>query len=377
LGMEYLNKTTILVELGNLGSNVIDHLMSPLARARNVKMVDIFCHIEGPVISNVSYHHPPKIFAKFAPISALYQWTALFYKALFSKASCVAGYLLNPHGLVAFIVAKITRKKVIISLIAGSPELYTKGSIKGIDFKKDIPPWWGKLFLFMLKRADAIITTGSVTKQFLVNHGVKSERIHPIISPANRTRFYPVQTPKLYDTIFISRISYIKHLETFLWATSIAKKKYPDIKACIVGDGSLLPEMKLLAKNLGIENNVEFLGWREDIAFLLNSAKVFVHTSEREGFPNVFLEAMLCGLACVVSNCGDIIDIAKDGKNSLVVEKYDDYHGFANAIIKLMDDNEFYKTISKNALASMTLLSDEEATDKWETVIAMALTDEK
>jgi len=88
-------------------------------------------------------------------------------------------------------------------------------------------------------------------------------------------------------------------------------------------------------------------------------SKIFVHTSKREGFPNVFLEALLCGLPSVVSNCGDIIDVAKDGVNAFVIDKYDDYISFANAIRRLLEDRKLYETMAHNALDVANALTSE------------------
>lgn len=359
----------ILVQVGNLGSSVIDHLFSPLARAKNVEQIVIFCQRPGPVIPKIQYYCPPKSLARFAPISLIWEFIGLLFNSLFNRKAYIAGYLLYPHGFLAFIAAKLTRKPVIISLIAGIPELYTKGTVQGIDFRNDTPPWTGRLALYMLRHSASVITTGSVTKAFLLKHKIEPDKIYPMINPANKSRFYVQKIPKIYDVISVGALSFIKHNEILLYAIKEIKKNVPNIKACLAGDGSRKVELIKLAEGLGIKENVDFVGFQKDVPYFLNSARIFVHTSEREGFPNVVLEAMMCGIPCVVSNCGDIVDVARDGYNSLVISTYDDYEGYAKAITKLLNDEKLLNELSRNGLETTQSISEVEIAHRWEMLL--------
>jgi glycosyltransferase involved in cell wall biosynthesis len=137
-----------------------------------------------------------------------------------------------------------------------------------------------------------------------------------------------------------------------------------------VGDGPRKNELIQLAEKLGISENIDFVGFQTDVPYYYNSSKIFIHTSETEGLPNVVLEAMMCGLPCIVSNCGDILDIAKDGYNSLVIQKFDDYRGFANAIYNLLENDELYNNICRNALKITESVSIENVTQQWELILA-------
>ena len=365
---------SVLVQVGNLGSSIIDHLLRPVSLAGNVNKVQVFCHHSGPSIPNVEYHCPPKFMAKSAITAIIYESIDLFFHTLFNQSVTLAGFLLNPHGIIAFVVAKLNRKKVIIYLIAGRHELYTndrnKGSIKDVDFNITLPPWYGKLFLIILKHTNAIITTGSVTKSFLVKCGIKVNNIHPIISPVNNQRFYHITFPKIYDVLSVGSLILIKHHEILLQTIFEVKSLYPHIRVCIVGDGPRKNELIQLAEKLGISENIDFVGFQTDVPYYYNSSKIFIHTSETEGLPNVVLEAMMCGLPCIVSNCGDILDIAKDGYNSLVIQKFDDYRGFANAIYNLLENDELYNNICRNALKITESVSIENVTQQWELILA-------
>jgi glycosyltransferase involved in cell wall biosynthesis len=366
---ENTHKKYILLQAGRLGPSVIDHLVTPFALARNTKKVLVFCHRKGFDIPNVEYYCPPSLIAKFFPGATIYEAMDLFFNALTHKYANIMGLYVSPHGLIAYVIAKLTGKSIIISLIAGRAELYTKGSLNGISYDSSPIPWYGKLFLYVLKRSHAVVTTGNVTKDFLVKQGVKAEKIYPIISPGNRSRFRKTNLSKSYDLISVGYLYIVKHHEVLLQATAEVKKTFPNIKVCIVGDGHRKEELKRLANELGIQTNVEFVGYQKDVSYYYNSSRIFVHSSETEGFPNVFLEAMMCGLPCVVSNCGDITDIARDGYNSIVIQNFDDFKSYAKAICTLLQDSELYANLSQKALETTESLSIESVTHQWESIL--------
>jgi glycosyltransferase involved in cell wall biosynthesis len=360
----------ILVQVGNLGSSLIERVIRPIAGVKGVKKIVVISRRPGPRISRVEYHSPPRLISKLAPLAVICEFFTLLYLSITKRPGFILGYLLFPHGLMAFIIAKLTRRPVIISLIAGPVELYAVGSPLGIDFTKPLPRL-RRILLKVLKHADAVVTTGSFTKSFLISRGVEESKIYPLtgVNPPSDSRVQPRELPKLYDIISVARLAPVKHLEVLLRATSIAREKYKNIRVCIVGDGPCRGELEALANELGLNDNVNFAGFQRDVAYYYNSARIFVLTSEREGSPTAFLEAVICGLPGVVSNCGDITDVAQDGFNSLVIQKYDDHEGFAQAIIQLLEDKELYHKLARNALETAETLSMEKVTQAWESLL--------
>jgi len=83
-----------------------------------------------------------------------------------------------------------------------------------------------------------------------------------------------------------------------------------------VGGGYLLAEMQLLAQQLGVDGQVEFIGnlaSRELIRKQLDQADLFILTSRQEGLPRVLIESMARSLVCIATNVGGVKElIAKD-----------------------------------------------------------------
>lgn len=95
--------------------------------------------------------------------------------------------------------------------------------------------------------------------------------------------------------------------------------KYPDWKIVFAGNGEI-QEGQTLAKNLGIENQIEFAGWitGNEKAKLFNKSKIFCLPSYAEGFPMAALDAWAYGLPVITTPVGGIPDVAKDGDNMLL-----------------------------------------------------------
>ena len=358
----------ILVQVGNLPGVNIDHHIRPLSQLPIVTDIAVVCRSPGPGISNVQYHCPPRIIAGFAPIAIVWEFFTLLRLSLLTKPRCILGYLLFPHALMAFVVAGLTGRRAIPSIINGPIELYGPGAVPGIQFTGRLP-LRGVALVKMLKHSTAVITTGSFTRAFLVGQGIEEARVYPIIDPPVPSRLCPMRVPKVYDVVSVGRLVRIKHVEVLLRAASVLKRSRSDVRVCIVGDGPCKTGLLELAHELGLDDNVDFVGFQEDVVYCYSSSRVFALTSEREGLPVVFLEAIALGVPSVVTNCGDITDVARDGFNCLVIQRYDDYEGFAVAITRLLEDEQLSRRLSRNALETAKDISLQRSTRQWEEIL--------
>ena len=75
----------ILIQAGNLGYSILDHLISPLANSKKVSEVSIVCLNPGPPLPKVKYLCPPGIFRKISALSFIYEAFTLFFNSLFKR----------------------------------------------------------------------------------------------------------------------------------------------------------------------------------------------------------------------------------------------------------------------------------------------------
>ena len=96
-------------------------------------------------------------------------------------------------------------------------------------------------------------------------------------------------------------------------------KRNKNIKLLLPGIDDLNGYYQNIVKDKNLENNIIFLGYRNDIPKLLKISNIAVSSSKREGLPINILEAMCCGLPVVALNCRGMKDLIKNGKNGYIV----------------------------------------------------------
>lgn len=135
----------------------------------------------------------------------------------------------------------------------------------------------------------------------------------------------------------VARLVPVKAHETFLQAVRDIAPVRPDAVFLIVGDGERRGALDAMARALGVEDRVRFLGWRADLDRLYADLDVVVLTSKNEGSPVALIEAMAAGRPVVSTRAGGVEDVVTDGVTGRVVP-VGDAGAVARAIVDLLDD---------------------------------------
>jgi len=123
-------------------------------------------------------------------------------------------------------------------------------------------------------------------------------------------------------------------------AARLIVDKMPKVKFLFIGrDNGMVGQLKTLAGELKIANNIIFLGQRQDISELLQVTDVQVLASHEEGFSNVILEGMAAGKPLVVTNVGGNPEAVIHEETGLLVPPRDE-KALAQAIIRLLKNPE-------------------------------------
>lgn len=133
---------------------------------------------------------------------------------------------------------------------------------------------------------------------------------------------------------------------------ALGKLQNKNIYYVICGKGPLKDYLAGLAKELGLEENVIFLGFRKDIPELCNTADISAFPSRIEGLGLAGIEAMAAGVPLVSSNVHGILDYVIDGETGYACDP-DDVDGFAKAIDRLANDEALRNEMKKNCLRAV------------------------
>lgn len=143
----------------------------------------------------------------------------------------------------------------------------------------------------------------------------------------------------------VGRLVKCKDYPTLLRAFSIILQKM-QARLVILGRGPKEQNLKQLAESLGISDSVIFLGFKKNPFKYMKRASVFVLSSVQEGFGNVLIEAMACGVPVVSTDCpmgpGEII---KNGENGILVP-VGNPELMAEGILKILNDADLSRKLS-------------------------------
>ncbi len=147
----------------------------------------------------------------------------------------------------------------------------------------------------------------------------------------------------------VGRLEPVKGHGILLEAFAEVRKSAPYVKLLIVGDGSERARLEAKASDLGLADDVRFVGPRRDIPDLLHAMDVFVVSSLEEGLPMSLLEAMAAARPVVATAVGSIPGVVRNGETGLLVPP-DDKTALAAALDALLRDQNLRNRLAANAL---------------------------
>lgn len=130
---------------------------------------------------------------------------------------------------------------------------------------------------------------------------------------------------------------------------SIAKLKNENIHYLICGKGPEEKKLREAVRQLKVEKQIHFLGYRKDIPELYHIADCFLLPSIREGLSRSLMEAMASGLPCIVSEIRGNVDLIKNGKGGYLCQPLEAQQ-FSNAISTLYGDSGLCEKMGDNNL---------------------------
>jgi glycosyltransferase involved in cell wall biosynthesis len=132
----------------------------------------------------------------------------------------------------------------------------------------------------------------------------------------NLPSLYPKDTP--LRLIASGRFVKQKDYPTMMKALAYYKEHYGDFHLVILGDGPLKNDVIKLARSLNINQHISLIGFVDNPLACLKQADIFILSSAWEGFCNVIVEALYCGLKIVSTDCpsgpAEILEKGKYGR---------------------------------------------------------------
>jgi len=298
ISLEYFNDNINQIDLFNTKDNILKRILMPFVLFIKGRKYDIF-HIHGCS------------FFGFFPI------------------------------VIGVMIGKLLKKKIIITYHGG--ELY--------EF---INKYKTKVIYF-LNKADIITVPSKYLQNILNNNSIKSKYLPNIIRDDN---VYFKKREKLKPILIVTRtLDEVYNIPLSIMAFKDLKKVVPDAKLKIVGDGKLKNEILELVKKENIDD-IEFIGRvpNSKIGEILNTADIFINTSNKDNMPLSLFEALACGLPVISTNVGGIPDYFTDGINGFLIEP-NNKEQLTNKILYVLNNQDEVQKIIDNGYQTFEKLT--------------------
>jgi glycosyltransferase involved in cell wall biosynthesis len=146
----------------------------------------------------------------------------------------------------------------------------------------------------------------------------------------------------------MGRLTEQKSPQTFIEIAKVVTDSYSDCKFILIGDGELKSPLEKRVSALNLEGKIIFTGWVNDPEKYISIMDVGVLTSKWEGFGLVLAEMMASGKPIVASKVDGIPFVVRNNIDGFLCRP-DDVKGFAKYILRLLNEDDLYKSMSESS----------------------------
>jgi len=242
------------------------------------------------------------------------------------------------HQSFVALIAEIRKRKpnVVFStlghlnIILGLVKYFVPNSIQFIGRETNVKSVYQqyqvqKIFLnfcsrWFYRNLDKIVCTTQYMKEDLKNaYSIPENKIVVIYNPAIPSSKKSNRTSTISEDYFlcISNLKYTKGVDRLLKIVKLADSKLLKLK--IIGDGPEREGLKKMTKELGLNSQIDFLGFKKNPSEFFSNAKALLLGSRVEGFPNVILEANQYGIPVIAFKNSGIEEIVKERITGILI----------------------------------------------------------
>tara|TARA_R110000764_G_scaffold75563_2_gene152443 strand:+ start:9409 stop:10518 length:1110 start_codon:yes stop_codon:yes gene_type:complete len=181
----------------------------------------------------------------------------------------------------------------------------------------------------LYRKADLIISNAKASAEDLIaNFNVSREKTGVIYNPIDLEKIDGiVPNNTLYNSSYVNlvsvgRLQLVKNHQLMIEAIA----PFKNVRLYIFGEGELREDLERQIDNLGISERVFLMGFESNPFQFLKAADIFIFSSNHEGFPNVIMEAMACGLPIITTNCksgpDEIMELKETRSDNIMITDY-------------------------------------------------------
>ena len=252
----------------------------------------------------------------------------LYTLALASKMVEVARYekldLFHCHYAIPHATSAYLAKQML-----GLPNVKVITTLHGTDSTLvGLEPSFLPVMKFSVEQSDGVTAVSRFLREkTLANYGIEKEiEVIPNFVDTRKYRRQPSDEVRSHFAphgekvlVHTSNFRTVKRVQDAIRVFSEVRKK-TEAKLLLIGDGPERSQCELLARELGVQNDVRFLGKQTDVIEVLSIADLFLMPSQSESFGLSALEAMACGVPVVSSSVGGLPELQIHGETGYIAE---------------------------------------------------------
>lgn len=220
----------------------------------------------------------------------------------------------TPSNLISILIKELCRVKMITTI----------HSDLNYDFSGNKLKVYKAIEKLTILKANRVITVSKDLKNKLEKRAWgKKNNIETIY---NRINFeenlnYKKNMDDEIRLLSIGRLEEVKNIELSIDILRKLKERGNKIFYTIVGEGSSEKILKEKVVRLGLEEDVQFLGYRTDVKKIMNENDILILTSKMEGIPITIIEGFATKMIVIATNVGGIPEMIIDGQNGILIEE--------------------------------------------------------
>jgi glycosyltransferase involved in cell wall biosynthesis len=342
--------------------------LRPMAASRSISKIVMVGTAPIPALDKVQTIVAPRWLRRLIGATPARLLT-FFVTGLRWRPDWVGGFHILPNGLAVALLARLIRARAVY-FNGGGPREVEGGGYLGNAWATLLggpDPRLERKLIRAVSAFDLIVVRGNATSRYFRERGL-TNRFEAIPGGIEWDASRFVKVEKAYDVIFVGRLVQVKRVDIFLQVVADLTPAIPTVRALIVGTGPLLEPLQQQARDLGIAENVTFAGFQKDVAACLCRSRVFMLTSDSEGLSQALIEAMCCGLPCVVSDVGELAEVVEHGSNGYLVKERKSA-AFTDCLKPLLLDASRLQSMGEAARQTAAGLNLDSAAQRWDQIL--------
>ncbi len=296
---------------------------------------------------NVVYHeveistYPLFDFPLYTPALA----SKIVEVARFEKLDIIHAHYAIPHATSAYLAKEIL----------GGEGIKIVTTLHGTDITLvGLEPSYLPVMKFSIEKSDGVTAVSRFLKEKTITNYHIEKEITVIPNFVDTEKYRRVDSAKICNFLAPEREKILIHISNFRTVKRVAdvirifhlvRQKVPS-KLVLVGDGPDRSAAEQLARELGIIDDVRFLGKQVEIIPLLSAADLFLIPSQSESFGLSALEAMACELPVIASSVGGLPELVVHGETGYIAE-IGDVDRMARYAVELLTNTQKYTLFAK------------------------------